>query len=127
MCFPGSANIPRPSHADYTYQIKYGIRSASGGGRSSARETVGRVAAGAIADKFLMLRCQELGGVKDAEAYKAWNMGQGMLIMTSRPEKIISIAQEYKIKAKVLGKITAAPGLKIISRGYYSPGKTLSF
>jgi len=46
-------SIPRPSHADYTYQMKYGIRSASGGGRSSARETVGRVAAGAIADKFL--------------------------------------------------------------------------
>jgi chorismate synthase len=46
-------SIPRPSHADYTYQTKYGIRSASGGGRSSARETVGRVAAGAIVDKFL--------------------------------------------------------------------------
>ena len=46
-------SIPRPSHADYTYQMKYGIRSASGGGRSSARETIGRVAAGAIADKFL--------------------------------------------------------------------------
>jgi chorismate synthase len=46
-------SIPRPSHADYTYQMKYGIRSVSGGGRSSARETVGRVAAGAIADKFL--------------------------------------------------------------------------
>ncbi len=46
--------VPRPSHADYTYQMKYGIRSASGGGRSSARETVGRVAAGAIADKYLL-------------------------------------------------------------------------
>jgi chorismate synthase len=46
-------SIPRPSHADYTYQEKYGIRSTSGGGRSSARETVGRVAAGAIADKLL--------------------------------------------------------------------------
>jgi chorismate synthase len=46
-------SIPRPSHADYTYQVKYGVRSSSGGGRSSARETVGRVAAGAIADKFL--------------------------------------------------------------------------
>jgi chorismate synthase len=46
--------IPRPSHADYTYQMKYGIRSASGGGRSSARETVGRVAAGAIAEKYLL-------------------------------------------------------------------------
>ena len=45
--------IPRPSHADYTYQMKYGIRASSGGGRSSARETIGRVAAGAIAEKFL--------------------------------------------------------------------------
>ena len=39
----------RPSHADYTYQAKYGIRNWQGGGRSSARETIGRVAAGAIA------------------------------------------------------------------------------
>jgi len=46
-------SIPRPSHADFTYQMKYGIRASSGGGRSSARETIGRVAAGAIAEKFL--------------------------------------------------------------------------
>lgn len=45
--------IPRPSHADYTYQMKYGIRASSGGGRSSARETIGRVACGAIAEKLL--------------------------------------------------------------------------
>jgi len=43
----------RPSHADYTYDAKYGIRSVSGGGRASARETIGRVAAGAIARKVL--------------------------------------------------------------------------
>jgi chorismate synthase len=43
----------RPSHADYTYDAKYGIRAVSGGGRSSARETIGRVAAGAIARKVL--------------------------------------------------------------------------
>ncbi len=46
-------NVPRPSHADFTYQAKYGIRASSGGGRSSARETIGRVAAGAIAEKIL--------------------------------------------------------------------------
>lgn len=45
--------IPRPSHADLTYRIKYGITAASGGGRASARETVGRVAGGAVADKWL--------------------------------------------------------------------------
>jgi chorismate synthase len=45
----------RPSHADYTYQAKYGVRDHRGGGRSSARETIGRVAAGAIAKKILAL------------------------------------------------------------------------
>lgn len=43
----------RPSHADFTYQEKYGVRNWEGGGRSSARETIGRVAAGAIAKKVL--------------------------------------------------------------------------
>jgi len=45
----------RPSHADFTYQAKYGVRDHRGGGRSSARETIGRVAAGAIAKKILAL------------------------------------------------------------------------
>lgn len=52
------SQVPRPSHADFTYQSKYGIRASSGGGRSSARETIGRVAAGAIADKIL---CEKWG------------------------------------------------------------------
>jgi len=46
-------DIPRPGHADYTYLLKYGIKAESGGGRSSARETTSRVAAGAIACKIL--------------------------------------------------------------------------
>jgi chorismate synthase len=46
-------DIYRPSHADYTTQIKYGIRAHEGGGRASARETVGRVAAGSVARKVL--------------------------------------------------------------------------
>jgi len=45
----------RPSHADYTYQMKYGIRDWRGGGRASARETAARVAAGAVAKKFLSI------------------------------------------------------------------------
>ncbi len=66
---------PRPSHADYTYVKKYGIRAGSGGGRASARETVGRVAAGAIAERLLAFRhgveivawvC-ELGGLRAAD------------------------------------------------------------
>src|SRR5213594_4093863 len=45
----------RPSHADYTYEAKYGIRNWQGGGRASARETIGRVAAGAVAKKILSI------------------------------------------------------------------------
>jgi chorismate synthase len=62
---------PRPGHADYCYQAKYGFRDHRGGGRASARETVGRVAAGAIAKKLLSREgieiCGyvfELGGIK---------------------------------------------------------------
>ncbi len=46
-------DLYRPSHADYTYEAKYGIRNWMGGGRASARETIGRVAAGALAKKLL--------------------------------------------------------------------------
>lgn len=45
--------FPRPSHADLTYLQKYGIKASSGGGRSSARESIGRVAAAAVAEKYL--------------------------------------------------------------------------
>jgi len=50
----------RPSHADATYDAKYGVRAIAGGGRSSARETIGRVAAGAIARKIL----KEFNGIE---------------------------------------------------------------
>ena len=49
----------RPSHADFTYEAKYGIRNWQGGGRASARETIGRVAAGAVAKKVLSILCSE--------------------------------------------------------------------
>lgn len=51
--YANTSVAPRPGHADYTYQVKYGIRASSGGGRASARETIARVAAGAVAEKWL--------------------------------------------------------------------------
>jgi chorismate synthase len=61
----------RPGHADFTYQAKYGIRDYRGGGRASARETIGRVAAGAVAKKILrkekveiVAYTLELGGIR---------------------------------------------------------------
>uniref|UniRef100_A0A6B2L6V8 Chorismate synthase n=1 Tax=Arcella intermedia TaxID=1963864 RepID=A0A6B2L6V8_9EUKA len=50
------SKVPRPSHADFTYQVKYDIKAVSGGGRSSARETIGRVAGGAVAERWLNLQ-----------------------------------------------------------------------
>lgn len=64
-------DIFRPSHADFTYQSKYGIRNWKGGGRSSARETIGRVAAGAIAKKFL---AQELSVEIIAYVKQVWEL-----------------------------------------------------
>jgi chorismate synthase len=72
------ATTYRPSHADATYDAKYGIRNWQGGGRSSARETIGRVAAGAIAKKILfqaagvsivgyVKRIKDLEGVADPD------------------------------------------------------------
>jgi chorismate synthase len=53
QAYESMRDVYRPSHADYTYDAKYGVRAWQGGGRASARETVGRVAAGAIARAVL--------------------------------------------------------------------------
>ena len=58
--YEGWNHIYRPSHADYTYDAKYGIRAWQGGGRSSARETTARVAAGALAEQVLQQRFPKL-------------------------------------------------------------------
>lgn len=50
-------DVYRPSHADWSTEAKYGTRAVAGGGRASARETIGRVAAGAVARKLLAQRC----------------------------------------------------------------------
>ena len=74
----------RPSHADYTYDAKYGIRDWRGGGRTSARETVGRVAAGAIARKLLAVRW----GVEIV----AWVSKVGRLVAESDVETVTRAA-----------------------------------
>jgi chorismate synthase len=70
----------RPSHADYTYEAKYGVRDWRGGGRTSARETAGRVAAGAIARKLL--------GVRWNVAVVAWVSKVGTLTVDCDVEKV---------------------------------------
>jgi chorismate synthase len=65
----------RPGHADYSYLVKYGLRDHRGGGRSSARETVGRVAAGAVARKLLAhYGVKVVGYTKELAGYVAQNI-----------------------------------------------------
>jgi chorismate synthase len=73
----------RPSHADATYDAKYGVRAIAGGGRSSARETVGRVAAGAIARKILKLYngIQVLAYVSKVQNIEAENVNEDTFTM----------------------------------------------
>lgn len=74
-------NLYRPSHADFTYMMKYGIRDFRGSGRASARETLARVAAGAIAKKYLKLHLnidifsyvEQVGSIKTHLDYKEIN------------------------------------------------------
>jgi chorismate synthase len=80
-------NMPRPGHSDYTYQAKYGIRDHRGGGRASARETVGRVAAGAIAKKFLSHNGIEIVGfVTELGEIKADISGSEISVLRSNAE-----------------------------------------
>jgi len=74
----------------------------------------------------VMLHCQKLGNVNDIEAYKTWNMGQGMLIVTPDPEEVIRVALEHGIDAKVAGEVVERSGIRIRSKGAFSSGE-LSF
>lgn len=89
----------RPAHADYTYQQKYGIRDYRGGGRSSARETAMRVAAGAIAKKYLMLNAgiQVRGYLSQLGPIKAdlvdWNEVPNNPFFCPDPAKVDAMAE----------------------------------
>ncbi|MCC6209800.1 MAG: chorismate synthase [Burkholderiales bacterium] len=92
--YAGIAGKFRPGHADYTYLQKYGVRDARGGGRASARETVIRVAAGAIAKKWLRERygvgvrgyLAQLGPI--AIPFRSWDSVDQNAFFSPDPERI---------------------------------------
>lgn len=75
----------------------------------------------------LMLKCQELANISDKEIYKTWCMGQGMAVITNEPEKVIQIAKEYDIDAKVGGRVINEKTIKIKSKGFFKKGEWLEF
>ncbi|MDG2991519.1 chorismate synthase [Candidatus Synechococcus calcipolaris G9] len=112
------AEVYRPSHADATYDAKYGIRNWQGGGRSSARETIGRVAAGAIAKKILgQVAGVEIIGyvrqIKDVEAaidpnHVTLDQVEANMIRCPDPttaEKMIALVDDIRRQANSVGGI----------------------
>lgn len=75
----------------------------------------------------LMLYCQKKGNVPDAEAYKTWNMGQGMLVITPDADQTIEIAKQHGIESKIIGEVTTEKGIRIANKGYYSDFSNLFF
>ncbi|MFC1749350.1 phosphoribosylformylglycinamidine cyclo-ligase [Pseudomonadota bacterium] len=74
-----------------------------------------------------MLKLQELGNVSDIEAYKVWNMGVGMILISKDFKKIKSILKKHKIEAKIIGEVTKEKKVRIVSRGAHSNDKILTF
>jgi chorismate synthase len=110
----------RPGHADFTYQAKYGIRDYRGGGRASARETIGRVAAGAVAKKILerekvevIAYTVEIGGVR-AEKIDYEEIGRNVLLC---PDRDAAIAMEKKIEEVKLQGDSLGGIVEILVRG----------
>ncbi|MCX8011623.1 MAG: AIR synthase-related protein [Desulfobacterota bacterium] len=71
--------------------------------------------------------CQKIGKISDYEAYQTRNMGQGMIVVTPDPEKVIEVARNYHISAKIIGEITPTPGITIKSQGVFQKGERLKF
>jgi chorismate synthase len=113
-------DVFRPGHADFTYQAKYGIRDHRGGGRASARETVGRVAAGAVAKKILgkekveiLAYTLELGGIR-AEKIDDEEIERNVLRC---PDRKAAVAMEKKIEETKARGDTLGGIIEILVRG----------
>jgi chorismate synthase len=109
----------RPSHADFTYQMKYGIRDYRGGGRSSARETAARVAAGAVAKMLLHTEgvtvnayVSQVGDIKVKKGYESLKFKEIESTPVRCPdlktaEKMMTLIQEVKKAGDTIGGVAS--------------------
>nr|MBA3704940.1 chorismate synthase [Bacteroidota bacterium] len=98
-------DIYRPSHADYTYDAKYGMRDHRGGGRSSARETVSRVVAGAVAKLILKQKgivinafTSQVGDIKLLKSYKDLDLNKAESNIVRCPDELLADTMIQKIE-----------------------------
>ncbi len=105
----------------------HGVAHITGGGVPGKLGRVLRPSGlGAVIDEpfepsDFMLYTQALGNVADEEAYKTWNMGQGMIIVTPKPEAVIGVAKVHGIDAKQIGYVTKDPTIRIKNKGAMNP------
>ncbi len=109
----------------------HGVAHITGGGIPGK---VGRLlkpsGLGAVIDEpfepsEFMKYTQALGNVSDIEAYKTWNMGQGMIIVSPKPEEVISIARNYGIISQYIGRVVKEQGIRIKNKGALNPEKNI--
>lgn len=110
-------NTFRPSHADYTYEMKYGLRDYRGGGRSSARETISRVVAGAFAKQGLeslgikiYAYTSQVGDIKTSKSYKELNLDEIDSNIVRCPddevaEDMINLIKQVKADGDTIGGV----------------------
>ena len=105
----------------------HGVVHITGGGIPGKLGRVLRPSGfGAVIDKpfepsEFMLYAQALGNVSDEEAYKTWNMGQGMIIVSPNPQGVIDVARDHGIKAKRIGYVTKESSIRIKNNGAMNP------
>jgi chorismate synthase len=109
--------VYRPSHADYTYQMKYGIRDPRGGGRSSARETIARCVAGAIAKQILIQKgiqihafTSQVGPIQLSGSYQDYDLSLTEETAVRCPDKEVaaqmeSLIAEVKAQGDTIGGV----------------------
>ncbi len=125
-------DVFRPSHADFTYQTKYGIRDHRGGGRTSARETITRVVAGAIAQVALkqlgisiIAFTSQVGDIKLTENYQAYTLEEAEKNAIRCPdkataEKMIALVQQIKAEGDTIGGLISCV-VKGVPAGWGEP------
>ena len=112
----------------------HGVVHVTGGGipgklgRLLRRVSLGATITDPLPPGPLLTYLQEHGPVSDTEAYRVWNMGQGMLLVTPEPEAAIAVAARHGIPARIIGTVTTEPGIWLSSQGYYRAEKpTLTY
>lgn len=111
----------------------HGVAHITGGGvpeklvRVLRRSKLGARLPNLFEPAEVMSYCQKAGEISDHDAYRAWNMGQGLAIITPEPEKVIAASKAYGIDAQIAGEIVVEPKVVITSKGTEAPGKEISF